>query len=362
MPVLDDAWRTATLPTTDEEIWRYSRIAELDLARYIPAAHEVVVDGPSEHVTLGGDTVELFDDAPDLFATINRSIANQVHVVVPAGTVVPAPIVITHTVPAGGALVAPRLVIEAGRDSQVTVIERFVSAADGDALVLPVLQIRAVGSRPRAVPRRQRALGDRLVDRPPAGRGRSRLVHAAGHRGARRRLRPRAHRGPPRRPGRFHPPGRAVLRRWRPDARLPHHPGPRRAAHVERPAVQGRRAGPFTQRLHRPHPHPRERQGHRRLPDEPQPDAQRRRLGRERAEPRHPDQRREVQPRVHGRPDRRGPAVLPREPWHPARGRRAARRARLLRRGARPAAGQLDHRCDPPGRADQAAPRRRAGE
>ena len=144
--MLDDTWRTATLPTTDEEIWRYSRIAELDLARYSPAPYEVVVDGPSEHVRLGGDTVELFDDTPDLFATINRSLGNQVHIVVPAGVVVAAPIVIAHTVPAGGALVAPRLVIEAGRDSQVTVIERFVSAADGESLVLPVVQIRAAAA------------------------------------------------------------------------------------------------------------------------------------------------------------------------------------------------------------------------
>jgi len=146
VPVLDDAWRTATLPTADEEIWRYSRIAELDLSRYSPAPYEVVVDGPTEHVTLGGDTVDLFDDAPDLFATINRSLANQVHVVVPAGAVITTPIVIAHTVPAGGALVAPRLVIEAGRDSQVTVIERFVSAADGESLVVPVVQIRAAAA------------------------------------------------------------------------------------------------------------------------------------------------------------------------------------------------------------------------
>jgi hypothetical protein len=33
--------------------------------------------------------------------------------------------------------VCPRLVIEAGRDSQVTVIERFVSETGGPALVLP---------------------------------------------------------------------------------------------------------------------------------------------------------------------------------------------------------------------------------
>ena len=65
-----------------------------------------------------------------------------------------------------------------------------------------------------------------------------------------------------------------------------------------------------------------------RLPDQPQPHAQRGRLGRERAQPRDRDQRREVQPRRDRRPDRRGAALLPREPRHPARDRRAAGRAR----------------------------------
>ena len=63
------------------------------------------------------------------------------------------------------------------------------------------------------------------------------------------------------------------------------------------------------------------RPGHRRLPDQPQPQAQRRRLGRERAQPRDRDQRRPVQPRLHRRPDRRGAALLPREPRRAARGR-----------------------------------------
>ena len=57
-------------------------------------------------------------------------------------------------------------------------------------------------------------------------------------------------------------------------------------------------------------------------------------------EPRDRGQRREVLARVDGRPDRRRSALLPREPRHPARGRRAADRARLLRRRARAPAGE----------------------
>ena len=89
-------------------------------------------------------------------------------------------------------------------------------------------------------------------------------THHAGHGRPRRPLRPGPHRGPPRRPRRQHPPGRPVLRRRRADARLPHDPGPRRAAHDQRPAVQGRGAGPLAQRLHRPDQDPQGRQGHRR--------------------------------------------------------------------------------------------------
>ena len=44
--------------------------------------------------------------------------------------------------------------------------------------------------------------------------------------------------------GGTHPADRPVLRRRHADARLPHHAGPRRPAHHQRPAVQGRRAGP----------------------------------------------------------------------------------------------------------------------
>lgn len=151
MPVLDDTWRTATLPTTDEEIWRYSRIGELDLARFAPVAHIPQVHGQPDElaamVEVGGDVADLTDDTPDLFASLNRTFAAQVRITVPAGTVVAEPIVVTHVVAGGGALVAPRLLIDAGRDSQVTVIERFQSAdGDGDALVLPVVQVRAAAA------------------------------------------------------------------------------------------------------------------------------------------------------------------------------------------------------------------------
>ena len=144
MQVLDEQWRTTELPTTDAEIWRYSRIEELDLAGYEPRMHTAQLTGPQDHVRTGVDLVDLFPgERPDVFADLNATFAATTHVLVPAGVVVEQPIVVTHVVPAGGAMVCPRLVIEAGRDSQVTVVECFVSEAGGPALVLPVLQVHA---------------------------------------------------------------------------------------------------------------------------------------------------------------------------------------------------------------------------
>ena len=57
-----------------------------------------------------------------------------------------------------------------------------------------------------------------------------------------------------------------------------------------------------------------EGRGHQRLPDQPQHQAERPRLGRVGAQPRDREQRRPLQPRLGGGPDRRGAALLPREP------------------------------------------------
>jgi Fe-S cluster assembly protein SufD len=142
MHALDEQWRTAALPTTDQEIWRYSRIGELDLSEFQPLEHTPDVVDHAGVTRVGGAAIAVIDDLPDVFAEINHRFAAQVHVVVAPGQVIAEPIVITHAVPAGGALVCPRLVIEAGADSELTVLERFVSVDEGTALVLPVLQAR----------------------------------------------------------------------------------------------------------------------------------------------------------------------------------------------------------------------------
>jgi Fe-S cluster assembly protein SufD len=133
------------MPTTGEEIWRYSRIDQLDLSRFTPERSHTVVTGGDDVVVEA--EAELFaDSTPDVFAELNRAFMSPVVVRVPAGVTVSEPIVVTHEISGSGVAVFPRLVVDAGPDSDVTVVERFVAAPghDGDdALVVPVLQIRA---------------------------------------------------------------------------------------------------------------------------------------------------------------------------------------------------------------------------
>ena len=107
---------------------------------------------------------------------------------------------------AGAALVVPRLFVRAQQAARVTYVA--------------INELEHVG----------------VAARSSAGHRRARLDDAAGDGRPRRRVRQGAHRREGRRPGRQHPPGRAVLRRREPDARLPHVAGPRRAAHDQRPA------------------------------------------------------------------------------------------------------------------------------
>jgi Fe-S cluster assembly protein SufD len=135
----------ATLPSPDEEIWRYSRIDQLDLGRFTPARVHTEIEGPTEFLV--DAEPELFaDETPDVFAELNRAFMTPTVIRVPAGTTVADPIVITHHIAGSGTAVFPRLILDAGPDSDITVVERFVAAdgaLDDEALVVPVLQIHA---------------------------------------------------------------------------------------------------------------------------------------------------------------------------------------------------------------------------
>jgi Fe-S cluster assembly protein SufD len=134
-------------PTAAEEIWRYSRIGDLDLDRYSAGKVETHVDAGAAgaHVSTEESTLGVFPEipgaeAPDVFAELNAAFHSPVVVTIPAGAVVQQPIVVEHRV-VGGA-VFPRLILDAGEDSEVTVVERFASV-DDDVLVVPVVQVRA---------------------------------------------------------------------------------------------------------------------------------------------------------------------------------------------------------------------------
>jgi Fe-S cluster assembly protein SufD len=143
----------ASLPTADEEIWRYSRIDQLDLDKFAPGRCTTTVDAPAGLVealgTVDGPAGEpdLFpDETPDVFVELNRAFMAPTVLRVPAGRVVDEPVIVTHEISGSGAACFPRLVIDAGDNAEITVLERFVAAPGcehDDALVVPVLQIRA---------------------------------------------------------------------------------------------------------------------------------------------------------------------------------------------------------------------------
>ena len=133
------------LPTTDEEIWRYSRIEELDFERYQVAPSVTSVIGAEG--LLGGEAPEGFT-SPDVFAELNEQHQSATLITVPAHKVVHDPIIVTHLVDADGLVTYPRLMISAGENSEVTVVERFVTSegVSPDALIVPVVQVLAAAS------------------------------------------------------------------------------------------------------------------------------------------------------------------------------------------------------------------------
>ncbi len=141
-----DRFAAASLPTPDDEIWRYSRISELDLDAFAALGGSTSWSGPgfvgpaveADQGVVGATMVT----PTDVFAELNDALSEPVVVRVPAGKVIEQPIVIVHHVDADGVAFFPRLIIEAGADSEVTVVERFTST-DVHALVCPVVEVRA---------------------------------------------------------------------------------------------------------------------------------------------------------------------------------------------------------------------------
>jgi Fe-S cluster assembly protein SufD len=172
-------------------VWRYSRIDDLDLDDFspgagpsggggtIPAALNPLLDATPDRAALvvarNGRVVraEVRDDlaakgmraepigegdadvlgaaierAPDVFLGFNDAfLTDPVVVRVPAGVAVDAPVVVAHVTEGEGLATFPRLVVDAGDDSEVSVLEIQVSGPD-PSLVVPVTEI-AVGRAAR---------------------------------------------------------------------------------------------------------------------------------------------------------------------------------------------------------------------
>lgn len=139
------------LPSAELEVWRYSRIAELDLAAFAPTAPRTTVTGtgllPQADPALVASLVAGME-VHDVFDELSAAYHGTVAISVPAGTVLTEPIVVTHHIHGGAdssraAAFYPRLVIHAGADSEFTVVERFESESDVHALVVPRLLVHA---------------------------------------------------------------------------------------------------------------------------------------------------------------------------------------------------------------------------
>ena len=171
-----------TLPSTDEEVWRYSRVGELDLDAWhaaepctgVPepvaallgslghlAAAVVVrngsivaarvdddlaarglhvgalVDGPDASDALGC----VAGDGPDVFTALNDlSTIDPVLVHVPAGLTVDAPIVVIDWIDDDRVSVHPRLVVRLGADASARVLE-WHGSDDVAAFAAPVTEL-----------------------------------------------------------------------------------------------------------------------------------------------------------------------------------------------------------------------------
>jgi Fe-S cluster assembly protein SufD len=135
---------TPTLPSTEEEIWRYSRIEELDLARFSIGTVRTETIGAEDYRTAKSVTGIAVETSPDVFEELNAQHASDVvSLRIPAGVVVESPIEIVHSLDSDGVVAYPRVVIDAEENSEVTVVERFVSNDAITSLVCPVLEVRA---------------------------------------------------------------------------------------------------------------------------------------------------------------------------------------------------------------------------
>ena len=179
-----DRFRSAPRPTSEDEVWRYSRIDDLDLDAFspvpetiategghLPEALRAVVDAIGPHAGLivirngrvtvahldpeleaegvfigaaGDDEVRALPGPEDALVHLHDANVSDVALVcVPDGVVVgERPIVVLSWVDADRAAVFPRVIVQAGRQSEITIVEHS-AGADVAALTVPIVELQA---------------------------------------------------------------------------------------------------------------------------------------------------------------------------------------------------------------------------
>ena len=184
------AWEqfsAAGLPSASEEVWRYSRVDDLELDRYRPPAHgstpvlelgslpprlvELVaaagehatvlvvhngaagrVSGPQEGLTVqspgdgpfgaGGELrPQLQGPPPDVFSALNAAVCEAPwRVSVPSGARVAGPLVVVHWLEGEGLAAFPRLEVELGKQASLDLVE-ILASGDEAMLAVPVTRL-----------------------------------------------------------------------------------------------------------------------------------------------------------------------------------------------------------------------------
>jgi Fe-S cluster assembly protein SufD len=132
-------------------VWRYSRIDELDLDRYSPAAAPSTVShgdlgrarvARASELDDGEEIVGELADPTSAVGWLRVALAvDPILIDVPDGVHLAGPVVVRHEGPADGRAAATMVLVRAGADSSVRVVE--VLAGGGAGLVLPATDIRA---------------------------------------------------------------------------------------------------------------------------------------------------------------------------------------------------------------------------
>ena len=118
---------TLALPTVDEEIWRYSRIGELDLDSFKLGKLSTKVEASSAAKQIVSSSTNVVSrEATDIFEDLNGQHAQLTAITTAKNQVVAEPIVITHSLDESGVVAYSRLVVEANENSEVTIDRKSV--------------------------------------------------------------------------------------------------------------------------------------------------------------------------------------------------------------------------------------------